>query len=87
MAMTKNKSSTDACPKDGACGSADAIDANKSAKDLATISTIGFIAGGVCATAGAILVLTAPSTAKSGGLRVVPTAGVGSAGLSAFGSF
>jgi hypothetical protein len=96
MAMSKNKQSTDACPNDGACGSKDALDANKSAKDLGTISTIGFIAGGVCAATGLVLVLTgsgssaqsaSSTSAPKTGIRIVPTAGASSAGLTAFGVF
>jgi hypothetical protein len=88
MAMSKNKSSTDACPNDGPCASPDAVDANGSAKSLATISTVGFIAGGVLAAAGAVLVISAPSgSPKTGKMQFVPTAGAGSAGLAAFGVF
>jgi hypothetical protein len=88
MAMSKNKSSTDQCPNDGACASKDAVDANSSAKTLGTISTIGFIAGGVGLAAGAILLATAPSSPpKTGRVRFVPTAGPAGAGFSAIGVF
>jgi hypothetical protein len=85
MAMSKNKSSTDICPNDGACASKDAVDASSSAKSLGTVSTIGFIVGGLGLAAGSVLLLTAPSTEKqTGKLRLVPTAGPGGGGLTAF---
>jgi len=89
MAMSKNKSSTDACPNDGACSNREAVDANKSARDLGTISTVAFIVGGVGLAAGAILVLTAPASAapKTGGVRIVPSGGPEGAGLTALGVF
>lgn len=88
MALSKNKTATDACPNDGACASQAAVDANSSAKSLATISTVGFIVGGVGVAAGAILFATAPSGApKTGALHLVPTAGPTGAGLAAFGTF
>jgi hypothetical protein len=88
MAMSKNKTATDACPNDGACRSQDAVDANSSAKSLATVSTIGFIVGGVGLAAGIVLLATAPSSApKTGSLHIVPTAGPGGGGLAAFGTF
>jgi hypothetical protein len=88
MAMSKNKSSTDQCPNDGACSSKDAVDANSSAKSLGTISTVGFIVGGVGVAAGAILLLTAPTNPpRTGRVRFVPTAGPGGGGLTAVGVF
>ncbi len=87
MALSKNKTANDACPNDGACASKDAVDANSSAKSLATISTVGFIVGGVGVAAGAVLLLTAPSAPKTGSIHVVPTAGPTGGGLAAFGTF
>ena len=88
MAMSKNKTANDACPNDGACASQAAVDANSSAKSLATISTVGFIVGGVGLAAGIVLLATAPSsTPKTGSLHLVPTAGPSGGGLAAFGTF
>jgi len=88
MALSKNKTANDACPNDGACANAAAVDANSSAKSLATISTVGFIVGGVGLAAGIILLATAPSsTPKTGSIHVLPTAGPGGGGLAAFGTF
>ena len=83
LAIGKNKTSTEACPNDGACTSPEAIDANKSASSLATVSTIGFIGGGLALAAGGVLFFTAPkaeprATAR---LRVVPALGPGAAGM------
>ena len=84
MAISKNKTSTSACPNDGACTSQDAIDANKSASTLGTVSTVGFIVGGVALAAGGVLFLTAPKASEArstGRVRIAPTAGPGSLGL------
>lgn len=83
MAMGKNSDSTNLCPNDGACASPDAVDANKSARDLGTVSTIGFIAGGTLVAAGAVLFFTAPSgSSKSRArVRVTPIAGGASVGV------
>lgn len=41
------------------------VDANERAHDHATLSTIGFIAGGVLVVTGIVLLVTAPSTSRS----------------------
>lgn len=88
MAMSKNKTANDACPNNGGCASQDAVDANSSAKSLATISTVGFIVGGVGLAAGIVLLATAPSSSpKTGSLHIVPTVGPTAGGLAAFGTF
>ena len=95
IAIGKNSDSKNACPNDGACNNAEAIDANDGAKTFGTISTIGFIAGGACLAAGAILIFTAPSSSRSGSIKPTPTRGVSvlpatdgrSAGMSVMGVF
>lgn len=65
------------CNQDlSACNGA-GVDSMKSARTDATISTIGFVAGGVLLAGGAALYLTAPKgePAKTIGLSVAPTAG------------
>ena len=83
MAIGKNKTSTNACPSDGACTNREAIDANKSASTLGTVSTIGFIVGGVALAAGGVLFVTAPKTEARtmARIRIAPTAGPGSLGM------
>ncbi len=100
IALGKNNDSKQACPNDGACASRDAVDAADGARQLGTVSTIAFIAGGVGTVLGAVLVLTAPSssperasatpkpaTARAGAVRLVPNAGARSAGMSVLGVF
>lgn len=65
MAMGKSNDAKNSCASDGPCPSRAAVDASKSAKTLGLISTIGFAAGGVGLAAGAALILTAPSEAKT----------------------
>jgi hypothetical protein len=55
----------------------------KSAHSQAAVSTVAFIAGGALLAGGVLLYFTAPRA----GLTVSPTVGMGSAGLSASGSF
>src|SRR5262249_41089849 len=65
-------------------------DAIKSAGTMATVSTIGFIGGGVALAAGAVLVLTSKSAPKKKDTttaHLVPEAGPQGAGLTLAGSF
>jgi hypothetical protein len=95
IAIGKNNDSKKACPESGACGNSAAVDAADSAKQLGTISTIAFIAGGVATTLGAVLVLSAPSTSERApgsahaarSLRLVPSTDGRSAGMSFLGAF
>jgi hypothetical protein len=75
---------TEACP-DRTCPTASARDAVQSAHDeagrSATLSTVGFVAGGALLAAGAALFFTAPRAPRAGsGTRVAPMVG----GLGAF---
>lgn len=85
MAIGKSNDAKASCANDGPCRDATAVDASNSAQSLATVSTIAFIAGGVAVGAGAVLIFTAPS--KKTGVRIVPNAGPGSAGLNFVGAF
>lgn len=64
-------------------------DAVNSASGMATISTIGFIGGGVALAAGAVLILTAgPSTPKKEATaRILPDVGPNGGGLTFLGRF
>ena len=59
LAMGKHSSLSDACPN-GQCPASEQSDLD-SYHTLGLVSTIGFIAGGVLAAAGLVVVLTAPS--------------------------
>ncbi len=97
VAMGKNSDSKKACPNDGGCPDADAVKANDSARTFGTVSTIAFIAGGILAAAGAVVIFTAPTATSSRsasarakserGLRVVPATDGRSANLSVMGVF
>jgi hypothetical protein len=69
------------CPSDGS-----GTEANDKAKTFATVSTIGFIAGGVLAAGGAFLFFTAPKRSETG-LRVAPVVGQNGTGLFVDGRF
>ena len=86
MAVGKSNDAKTKCKTDGVCPVKSAVDDADSAKSFATISTIGFIIGGVAAGAGAVLIFTAPSGKKTG-VRIVPEAGPSSAGLTVLGAF
>jgi len=73
--------STDHCTKQG-------LDDRKTAESFATVSTIGFIAGGVLAAGGVVLFLTSPPPAStSTGLTLSPAPLTGGAGALLSGSF
>jgi len=77
QAKSKNDDASSACPDPSHCSQA-GIDLDKKAHDAATISTIGFIAGGALLAGGAVLFFTAPSgspaaePAASVGVRATP---------------
>jgi hypothetical protein len=88
LALGKKGDAKTICPSYPDCTDPSANDPNDSAKSFATISTIGFIAGGALVAAGAFLVLTAPSSSKpTTSLRVSPTLGARDASLSVAGAF
>lgn len=59
----------------------------KTASNQATVSTIGFIAGGVLVAGGAILWLTAPSASSTPAVGLAPSAGPGGGGALLRGTF
>ena len=91
IAMGDHSSLMDNVCAKGPCGQSDLTSYNSSTSSyqtMGTISTIGFIAGGVLAAGGAILFFTAPSGSSSStgeGAHVAPYVGLGHAGLA--GSF
>ncbi len=90
MAMGANNDAKKLCPS-SPCADKTGVDDNDKAKSLGTVSTIGFIAGGVLLAGGVVLVLTAPSSqekkAAFSDVKVSPTFGPTYSGLSMGGSF
>ena len=88
LALSKKSSLDGACNSSKVCPSTSQSDLD-SAKTMGTISTVGFIAGGVLVVTGVVLFLTEGSsssaTAQVGNLRVTPDVGAGYVG--AHGSF
>jgi hypothetical protein len=93
LTITKNHQAS-ACPSDGPCASAAAVDASNSARTLGDVSTASFIAGGALLAGGVLVYLLAPreehkttpaSAARS--LSLAPLVGSSSAGVGVSGSF
>ncbi len=79
LAMSKNNSTSGHC--NGSVCDAPTIASLSDARTDATVSTVGFVAGGVLIAAGAVLYLTAPKGPPSTGLVLSPGAGGSIAGL------
>jgi hypothetical protein len=89
FSAVKNGQAKDLCPSYSSCPDADGRSKWNAATDAGTVSTIGFVAGGVILTAATILYFTAPkstTSAATAGWWVTPGVGLGSAGLVAGGS-
>jgi hypothetical protein len=81
LAMGNESDSKNRCPNT-TCTDATGVNENNSASTQATISTIGFVAGGALVVTGAVLFLVAPkSHATTTALRIVPAVGRGELGL------
>ncbi|HXX69275.1 MAG TPA: hypothetical protein VEK07_18970 [Polyangiaceae bacterium] len=91
LAASRWSSAKSACPPPSCSAqSHDQAESDKSsASTSATVSTVGFIAGGVLVAGGLALYLTAPpgSTASPRGLRVAPFLSAGSGGVLLEGGF
>ncbi len=85
LAMSKNNSTSGHC--NGSVCDAPTIAALGDARTDATVSTVGFVAGGVLLAAGAVLYLTAPKGSPSTGLVLSPGAGGSIAGLTLLGGW
>lgn len=68
-------------PRGNGCPSS-AVDDQNSARTSGTISSVGFVAGGLLAAGGAVLFFTAPKPASARGGRGIPRVGLGGHGLS-----
>jgi hypothetical protein len=77
IAVVKHGSLATACPQSQCIGQQSAID---SYQLTGTITTAGFVAGGVLAATGVVLVLTAPKARPAGEARIAPFVGAGFAG-------
>ena len=81
LAIGKHSTLSNECTN-GTCGAGAQNDLD-SYHSMGTISTIGFVAGGVLAAGGLVIFLTAPHAASSApttGLRLTPFVGPGSVG-------
>ncbi len=77
-ALSKSDEEQELCETDAACPEEDretVLELNQDARDAATLSNIGFIAGGVLAAGGLVLYLTAPDDEDAARLVVTPTVG------------
>ena len=76
IAISLNNKAKEVCPDPGVCADRDARDHADSARSTATISTIGFVAGGALLASGVLLVVLSPPTSAgaSGRIRVGPQA-------------
>ncbi len=89
LAIGKNTDSKRLCPTAGLCTSQEGVNANASAQTLGTVSTVGFIAGGLALAAGAYFIFTSPParTRTARALELTPALGVGSGALFLGGAF
>jgi hypothetical protein len=83
---SSNNGSPAPCNKSDQC-TTEGLSDRKDAGSFATISTIGFIAGGVLAAGGVVLFLTAPPAPTTTGLTLSPAPLTGGAGALLSGSF
>jgi hypothetical protein len=74
VAITHNNASKRTCPNDGPCADEAARSDNASARTAATISTIGFVAGGALLAGGVALVIASPSPRAAARVRAAPGA-------------
>jgi hypothetical protein len=81
------KSSLEAESNDPSVGAARFYGDRSNADNLATVSTVSLITGGVALAAGVVLVATAPRSRQSGWLRFAPSVGRGAVGAMATGEF
>lgn len=73
-AISSNNRSKEVCPTDGVCADEGARSDNESARTSATLSTIGFVAGGALLAAGVALVVFAPSSSPPSSAAKLPGA-------------
>lgn len=89
FSVVKNGQAKDLCPSFSSCPNAEGRSNWDAATNAGTVSTIGFVAGGVIVTAAGILYFTAPrstpASSASTGWWLAPSFAPGSAGLVAAG--
>jgi len=78
-AKSKNDDAASQCPSN-ACPSQQGVSLTDDARHAATISSVGFIAGGILVAGGLTLYFAAPKDQKTA-FRVAPSVGLNSAGL------
>ena len=90
IAMSKrdqsNGSSSDLCNASDQCGAL-GLSLRQDAISASNVSNVGFIAGAVAVAGGIVLYLTAPSSAKTVSLTILPTTSPGGGGASVRGQF
>jgi hypothetical protein len=79
LALGKHGTLNDEC-KDGVCRSSSAKSDLDSFHTMTSVSTVGFILGGVGVAAGAVLFFVSPSTSSTKSAWITPTIGPGSIG-------
>lgn len=77
MALSKASTVKDTCGPDYLTCTADSVDAASSGQSLATVSTVGFIAGGALVAAGLYFILSAPAATKAARSLPFRAGGVG----------
>jgi hypothetical protein len=74
MAISLNDRAKKVCPNDGVCADEGARNDSDRARTAATVSTIGFVAGGALLAGGVALILTAPRAPAAARVRATPGA-------------
>ncbi len=86
-AKNKNDAALTHCPQTPACADQTGVDLTHEAQTSATVSTVGFIAGGVLVAAAVTMVLIAPREKRAVTARLAPVVGPGTFGAALGGTF
>jgi len=86
LAKSKNDDAAKHC-NGSACNDSEALSLTDDARRWATLSTIGFIAGGVGVAGGLLLYFLAPDNKKSTALQIAPKIGPQTAGITLGGTW
>jgi hypothetical protein len=84
MVLSRKSTVDDLCADD-VCTDQKGIDAAQSGSTLATVSTVGFVAGGAALTAGVLMIVLGEQVAGDDGVAAIPVIGPGRAGLTMVG--
>ncbi|WP_394842813.1 hypothetical protein LZC95_37795 [Pendulispora brunnea] len=86
IAKSKNDDASKLC-NGSACNDKEALNLTDDARRAATISTIGFVAGGVAVAGGLLLYFLAPDNKRSAALQITPKVGPQMAGITLGGAW